>query len=451
MSGNLKDQFYSGSIDPSDSRDVERRKLDELRLEYAERERIKIGELRSEYEDNEKRKIEELSINYEERFEKMKYEYETEVKSFRDLALSREDELNSLKAEVLQIKCDLLAEEPRHEKRIEHLLQQISESGDKLSRVEEELAQSQETTQSVQLLNLELQEQVQCLQTTVAQRENYISQLNVTVEQTKADIGKTHEELSRLEKELSSSKNKIKEKEKEIECLTKKQLENQSDSNLVKDLETALEEAIVEREQILAACEKEIEQERNIAIELEQKMMEDFEWKLRELERAHRQTIKTLEESLELRIGEKEREMNRQKDIDLTTMCIQARRDMEKNVSQNMKSTLDAAKIEKETIIKDITAQKDREIKLLKQSWDREKKVLETDIAVQVNKVRAENDQKMLEMGRKHDQVVEKYQEEYDSMRDEMEGKLNRLRKKILDFLCSCFFSLLFFYRSALD
>ena len=44
------------------------------------------------------------------------------------------------------------------------------------------------------------------------------------------------------------------------------------------------------------------EQERNIAIELEQKMMEDFEWKLREVEGGYKTKIKTLEEGLESKV-----------------------------------------------------------------------------------------------------------------------------------------------------
>ena len=44
------------------------------------------------------------------------------------------------------------------------------------------------------------------------------------------------------------------------------------------------------------------DQERNIAIELEQKMMEDFEWKLREVEGGYKTKIKTLEEGLESKV-----------------------------------------------------------------------------------------------------------------------------------------------------
>ena len=47
------------------------------------------------------------------------------------------------------------------------------------------------------------------------------------------------------------------------------------------------------------------EQERNIAIELEQKMMEDFEWKLREVEGGYKTKIKSLEEGLESKVSER--------------------------------------------------------------------------------------------------------------------------------------------------
>jgi chromosome segregation ATPase len=94
-------------------------------------------------------------------------------------------------------------------------------------------------------------------------------------------------------------KKKVKETEMKIETLHNMQTEETTKDHHVQELESALEEALVEREQILGACEKEIEHEKNIAIELEQKMMEDFEWKLREVERGYTTKMKSLEESLE--------------------------------------------------------------------------------------------------------------------------------------------------------
>ena len=102
------------------------------------------------------------------------------------------------------------------------------------------------------------------------------------------------------------------------------------------------------------------EQERNIAIELEQKMMEDFEWKLREVEGGYKTKIKSLEEGLEskvkscfhcfqhwsIQIHHNTREITRAKDAELTKMCIDARRDMEEKLKKerdSQKASLEAA------------------------------------------------------------------------------------------------------------
>ena len=49
-------------------------------------------------------------------------------------------------------------------------------------------------------------------------------------------------------------------------------------------MEAALEAAAAERQEILLAAEQEIEYHRSIAAELERSMMEDFDWKVHEIE-----------------------------------------------------------------------------------------------------------------------------------------------------------------------
>ena len=151
------------------------------------------------------------------------------------------------------------------------------------------------------------------------------------------EMGQANEKFSKLddtfrgvETERDSLRKKVKETEIKIEVFTfflhsvthvqvlkKKQSDEQTTDQHVKELESALEEvmqetlnarhlffqALVEREQILLACEKEIEQERDIAIELEQKMLEDFELKLREVEGGYKTQIKTLEDGLESKVS----------------------------------------------------------------------------------------------------------------------------------------------------
>ena len=62
---------------------------------------------------------------------------------------------------------------------------------------------------------------------------------------------------------------------------------------------------------------------------------------------------------------------------------------------------------------------------------------------MQASRARSECDQKMFELGRKNAILIEKYQEDFDVMKEEMEGKINRLREvytiKITFYLLSLF------------
>ena len=60
----------------------------------------------------------------------------------------------------------------------------------------------------------------------------------------------------------------------------------------VKQLEDALEAAARERQEILEAAEKEIEYHRSIAAELETSMINDFEWKLHEIEAEYNRKLR---------------------------------------------------------------------------------------------------------------------------------------------------------------
>ena len=60
----------------------------------------------------------------------------------------------------------------------------------------------------------------------------------------------------------------------------------------VKQLEDALEAAARERQEILEAAEKEIDYHRSIAAELETSMINDFEWKLHEIEKEYNRKLR---------------------------------------------------------------------------------------------------------------------------------------------------------------
>eukprot|EP00092_Neocalanus_flemingeri_P012882 GFUD01013878.1.p1 GENE.GFUD01013878.1~~GFUD01013878.1.p1 ORF type:complete len:1023 (+),score=360.95 GFUD01013878.1:130-3198(+) len=412
-----------------------------------------------EYFESEINTLVDEKNTFQGNYDDMKKHYEEEVKHYQQLAGKREEELGILKSEVMKIKEDLIAQEPKHREAMEDKMERLRVSENEVRRLEGELAISQLAAQTAEGQAKTLGDQLAPEQVSAKEREGGrdkdLSQTREALAKIQRDMGQANEKFSCLddkfknvESERDCLKKKVKETDIKIAVLNKKQTEETTKDQHVKELESALEEALVEREQILEACEKEIEHERNIAIELEQKMMEDFEWKLREVEGGYKTKIKTLEESVEAKIGQTEREITRQKDSELTKMCIDARRDMEEKLKterSNLKSALEAsAKSEKDSALAQLTLVKDRETRMLQRTWEEEKTRLnkeikrlqtqiEQEVAMQLSKSRAEFDQKLFENNRKHAQICEKYQEEFDKMKEEKEGMLNRLRAEHSD------------------
>jgi len=412
-----------------------------------------------EYFESEINTLVDEKNTFQGNYNDMKLHYEEQVKHYQQLAGKREEELGILKSEVMKIKETLIAQEPKHREAMEDKMEKLRISENEMLRLEGELAISHLAAQTAEGQAKTLREQIAAEQVSAKEREGgrdkELSQTREALAKIQRDMGQANEKFGNLDDKFKSVENerdglkkKVKETEIKIEVLNKKQTEETTRDQHVKELESALEEALVEREQILEACEKEIEHERNIAIELEQKMMEDFEWKLREVEGDYKTKIKTLEESVESQIRQTEREITRTKDSELTKMCIDARREMEEKLKterSNLKTALEAsAKSEKDSALAQLTLVKDREIRMNQRSWEEEKTRLnkeikrlqtqiEQEVAMQVSKGRAEFDQKFFENNRKHAQVCEKYQEDFEKMKEEMEGKLNRLRAEHSD------------------
>merc|ERR1712002_907613 len=70
----------------------------------------------------------------------------------------------------------------------------------------------------------------------------------------------------------------------------------------VKELEEQLQSAYAERNEIIATCRKEVEFHRTIASELETSIMEDFEWKLHEMEKDYNAKLKYSKEKVDEQI-----------------------------------------------------------------------------------------------------------------------------------------------------
>ena len=116
----------------------------------------------------------------------------------------------------------------------------------------------------------------------------------------------------------------------------------------------------------------------------------------------------------------------------------------------SQKTSLEAAAArEKEAALATLTVAKEREARMQQRSWEEDTSRLnaeirrlqgqiEQEVAMQVSRSRLEFDQKLFENNRKHTTVCERYQEEYEKMKEEMEGRMNRLRAEHSEKVSRC-------------
>ena len=210
----------------------------------------------------------------------------------------------------------------------------------------------------------------------------------------------------------------------------------------IKTLEAALEEALLERQEILEAAAKEIDHHKSIAVEMEQKMMDDFEWKLREIESGNRAKVRDLEESAR----RAQDEYASKKDSELTRLSIAVRRDIEerkKSEVERLRAEVEArCRADKEAALAAFRAEKEVEVRVLQVSWDEEKgrlgrevralqrrvDELPGEVARAVRAARSEHDAAMQEHRKRAAKEAERSQAELDKLRDESDGKMNRMR-----------------------
>merc|ERR1712110_31575 len=102
----------------------------------------------------------------------------------------------------------------------------------------------------------------------------------------------------------------------------------------VKELEEALEAAYRERNEIIKTWGNEVEFHRTIASELENSIMEDFEWKLHEMEKDYNSKLKYSKETVDEQIKEACRGILKEKDDEINKLGIKLRKDMDKKLEK---------------------------------------------------------------------------------------------------------------------
>merc|ERR1719282_961346 len=96
-----------------------------------------------EYFESEIKSLVDEKSTFQDNYNNMKKHYESELGHFQNLAATREEELETLKSEVMKIKEDLIEQEPKHREALEDKIEKLRLSETEVRRLEGELAISQ--------------------------------------------------------------------------------------------------------------------------------------------------------------------------------------------------------------------------------------------------------------------------------------------------------------------
>lgn len=391
--------------------------------------------------------LKEMSDSHEDQLGAIR---EDKARALEDQSAQHTEELNNLK--------DALEKErAENERKVALWSQELSELSEKIAEkdrlVEEKAAElanvqglADSSSTSARAKDAEVCEaraRVATLEESEGLLRQELLEFSDRVQMLKQEMGQNVEKLCTLEEKCKSVererddlKRKCKEIEAKMDVMTRAVAKDTDEK--VKQLEKALEEALVEREEILEACEKEIQHEKTIAIETEQKMMDDFEWKLREIEADYRGKIRETEQK-----GRTDQEeFARKKDEDLTRMSISLRREMEDQMRierSSLKSALDAQHVaDRERAIEVLRLENARELRILQASWDEEKNRLDREVRALKRKIdelekeaqsrRAELEYLVQEEKRKSEAAQEKLRQELEGVRYRSEEQISRMR-----------------------
>merc|ERR1711962_1894252 len=127
------------------------------------------------------------------------------------------------------------------------------------------------------------------------------------------DTSELQRQVDDLKKKLAESTGGAKVK-KSVKFNMEPEQASETSGRSVKELEEALEAAYRERNEIIKTCRNEVEFHRTIASELENSIMEDFEWKLHEMEKDYNAKLKYSKETVDEQIKEACRGILKEKD-----------------------------------------------------------------------------------------------------------------------------------------
>ncbi|XP_066972128.1 putative leucine-rich repeat-containing protein DDB_G0290503 isoform X2 [Macrobrachium rosenbergii] len=234
---------------------------------------------------------------------------------------------------IEKTKKELAAQEERYQKQVDQLTLALAEKQEEvraltqrleeLNGIKEKLKESEQLQVRLDALQKELREKCAAMDSVRVELQYSKNE----VELTKSKLKKLEEDLDNarqknisLQNQLTANSNcekgedlatkistledrlKICQAEKEKLTKTIEEIEAERDDE-IKIIQDALDEAAQEREELIATFEKELQNINTMNSNREQQLMEDFEWKLREIEKEHKKKLEEKDRMAEERLN----------------------------------------------------------------------------------------------------------------------------------------------------
>jgi len=214
----------------------------------------------------------------------------------------------------------------------------------------------------------------------------------------------------------------------------------------LKEMEEALQAAYSERNEIIETCRKEVEFHRTIASELEQSIMEDFEWKLHEMEKDYNAKLKYSKEKIDEQIKEACRGILREKDDEINKLQIKLRKDMDEKLKKErdeLQNALQSVKVgNSEAALSVLKNQKDADQLKKEKKWEEKRKKYHRDIDDLKKKLTEKEDQlkrsmdntkkdsesSLVEERKKLEKMTAKFQEDHNKLKEDLNGQLTTVK-----------------------
>jgi len=319
---------------------------------------------------------------------------------------------------------------------IERLTSQLNRAKSDSNNAVEKLRKSESELSEIKEKNAQLSDELLNKSRKIAGMEN--SGQSGSLEHKELQL-----QVDDLKKKLAEAKGgKVK---KSVKFSSEPEVSNEPTKS-VKELEEALDAAYRERKEIMETCKKEVEFHRTIASELQTSLINDFEWKLHEMEKDYYNKLKYSKETIDEQIKEACRGILKEKDQEMGKLQMKLRKESDEKLKkdkEDLQKALENAKSgDKSKLLEACKVEQQAEFNTKQKKWEDKKKKYHKEVDELKKKLKEKDngaknqptssqggsDSALLEERKRYDKMSQKFQEDHDKVKEDLNGQMNRLR-----------------------